>query len=319
MKVELKIFNKENIYVPVVKDTITLTSERQGAPSQLSFGVIKDDALNFTEGNLVTLTVEEKGVFKGYVFTKKRNKDTTITVTAYDQLRYFKNKDTYIYENKTAGELIQMLASDFNLKTGVIENTGYKIVSRVEDNTTLMDMVQASLELTLQNTGKMYVLYDDFGALTLKSLEAMYVNLLLDEEMGEDYSYGSSIDSNTYNKIKLTYEDEDEGKRAPYEESDPENMKRWGVLQHHETIKGQENGQIKARALLKLYNKKTRTLSISKVFGDTRIRAGSMLAVQLNLGDVELSNVMLVEKCKHIFENTRHYMDLTLRGGEFIA
>ncbi len=98
-----------------------------------------------------------------------------------------------------------------------------------------------------------------------------------------------------------------------------DNIAQWGVLQYFDTIKDGENAKAKAEALLKLYNKKTRNLSIKKAFGDLRVRAGSMVIVKLDLNDVELSNYMLVEKCKHTFNDNEHVMDLTVRGGEFIA
>ena len=72
-------------------------------------------------------------------------------------------------------------------------------------------------------------------------------------------------------------------------------------------------------ALLQLYNRKTRNLQITNAFGDARVRAGSLLVVNLDLGDVKLKNFMLVEKVKHCFKKEGHFMDLTLRGGEFIA
>lgn len=58
----------------------------------------------------------------------------------------------------------------------------------------------------------MYVLYDDFGKLCLKNLERMKVGLVIDEETGENFDYESSIDSDTYNQIKLTYDNSDTGK-----------------------------------------------------------------------------------------------------------
>lgn len=71
--------------------------------------------------------------------------------------------------------------------------------------------------------------------------------------------------------------------------------------------------------MLKLYNQKTRNLRISNAIGDNRVRAGSMLVVNLNLGDKKVKNFMLVEKCTHTYKGSEHWMDLTLRGGEFIA
>ena len=44
-----------------------------------------------------------------------------------------------------------------------------------------------------------------------------------------------------------------------------------------------------------------------------------MVVVNLNLGDVAVQNFMLVENCKHTFNESEHRMDLTLRGGEFVG
>lgn len=73
----------------------------------------------------------------------------------------------------------------------------------VEENQTLFDMIQNALDETLMNTKQLYVLYDDAGKLTLKNINTMKLNLLIDEETGENFSYESSIDEQTYNKIKL--------------------------------------------------------------------------------------------------------------------
>lgn len=319
MEVELMIQNGSKVYIPVVEEGITWQTERMGSPGELKFSVVKDDVINFTEGNAVRLRVDGKNVFYGFVFTKKRNKDGIIDVTAYDQLRYLKNKDTYVYTNKTAGEFIKMVASDFQMQTGTLEDTGFKIASRVEENTTLFDMIQNALDLTLQNKKEMYVMYDDFGKITLKNISSMIVNILIDEETGENFDYSSSIDSETYNKIKLTFDNEKTGKRDVYIAQSTANMNTWGVLQYFDTLQEGENGKAKADALLELYNKKTRNLSISNAFGDVRVRAGCMIPVQLNLGDMKTNNLMLVEKCKHIFKENEHFMDLTLRGGEFVA
>lgn len=317
--VELLIQHGNKVFTPVVQEGITWSTERKGCPGQLEFKVVKDDVISFTEGDAVRLKVNDKNIFYGFVFKKKRDKENIISVTAYDQLRYLKNKDTYVYENKTASEFIKMIATDFKMKTGSIENTKYKIASRVEENTSLFDMIQNALDLTLQNQKNMYVMFDDFGKITLKGLDNMKLNLLIDEETGENFDYTSSIDDQTYNKVKLTYDNEETGKREVYIAQDSKNINQWGVLQHFETLQKGENGKAKADALLSLYNKKTRNLSIKKAFGDTRVRAGSMIVVMLDLGDTKVKNYMLVEKCKHEFKESEHYMDLTLRGGEFIA
>lgn len=319
MEIELLIQNGNDSFIPALEEGLTWSTSRIDNPGELSFSVVKDGLLNFVEGNPVRLKVNGQNVFYGFVFSKKRDKSNVIKVTAFDQMRYLKNKDAYVYTNKTASELIKMIASDFNLQTGLIQNTEFKIASRVEDNVSLLEMIQNALNITLENKKEMYVLYDDFGKLTLKSIQSMRIDLLIDEETGENYSYTSSIDSGTFNKIKLIYDNEESGKREVYIAQDSRNMNTWGVLQYFDTIQKGENGKAKADALLSLYNKKTRNLTVQNVIGDLKVRAGSMIAVQLNLGDVSLKNLMLVEKCKHKFNLDEHLMDLTLRGGEFVA
>ena len=46
---------------------------------------------------------------------------------------------------------------------------------------------------------------------------------------------------------------------------------------------------------------------------------GSLLPVNLNLGDMKVMNYMLVENVKHTFNENEHTMDLQFIGGEFIA
>lgn len=319
--VKIIIENGDKVYEPVVEEGIEWETERKCVPGKLTFNVLKDSIIDFTEGNIVKLAVGGTNVFYGYVFTKKRDKDGRIAVTAYDQLRYLKNKDCYIYPKAmTAAELIKALATDYQLKVGEIEDTEYIIEKRVEENSTLFDIIQTALGLTLDNKKKLYVLYDDFGKLALKNIESMLINLLIDADTAENYDYTSSIDSNTYNQVKLFYDNKDIGKREIYTVFDSTNISRWGLLQFCESIGEKTNGKFKADTLLQSYNKKTRNLSINNAFGDVRVRAGTSIGVQLDLGDITVNNYMLVEKAKHVFTNNQHVMNLSLRGrgGDFV-
>ncbi|MDF2873322.1 MAG: hydrolase [Sporomusa sp.] len=316
--VQIIIQNGEKVFEPVVEEGITWETERKGTPGKLTFNVLKDDVIDFTEGNLVKMAVDSKNVFYGYVFTKKRDKDGIISVTAYDQLRYLKNKDALWYINKSAADVVKMLAADFKLKVGEIEDTVYVIPKRTEENVTLFDIIQNALDLTLLNKKKLYVLYDDFGQLTLKDVESMKLDLLIDGDTAENYSYTSSIDNSTYNRIRLYYDNKDTGKRELYITLDSSTQLQWGILQYCESIEEKCNGKAKADALLQLYNRKTRNLSINNAFGDIRVKAGTSIGVQLDLGDIAVNNYMLVEKVKHVFNNKEHLMNLTLRGGDFV-
>ena len=72
--------------------------------------------------------------------------------------------------------------------------------------------------------------------------------------------------------------------------------------------------------MLKLYNRKTRKLKVNSAFGDYRCRAGASVIVQLDLGDTNVYNYMLIEKATHTFKKGEYRMDLTLGGTtEFTA
>lgn len=319
MNIEVLIHHAGKIYTPAVKEGLTIETVRKGSAGKLKLSVVKDEFLDFEEGDAISVKVDGQNLFHGYVFTKKRSDLTLIDVTAYDQLRYLKNKDTAVFENMTASAILKKIASDFKLKTGEIEDTGFVIASQVESNEELFQMIQNAITTTNQNTGKMYVLFDDFGKLTLKSFESMQVGLQLDESVISGFDYQTSIDHETYNQVKLLYEDEGKGSQVGFVDGDLKNVAKWGVLQKVESVKKHENMQERAKLLLAKHNRKTRKLSVKGALGDVRVRAGVFVAVGLKLGDINASQKFLVEKCVHTLKENEHLMDLTLVGGEFVG
>ena len=319
MAVEILIQHGSSIQYPAVEEGAKLTFERKRTPGKLTFTVVKDVALNFQEGDPVKLTVDGTPMFYGFVFTKSRDKGNTIDVTAYDQLRYLKNKDTITEEGLKASDLLKRIATDFRLNLGTVEDTGYTFETIVEENQTLFDMVQNALDETLRQTKQLFILYDDCGSLTLKNINSLKTDLLIDAETAENFDYSSSIDEQTYNKIKLAFNNEATGKRESYVAQDGEKMNQWGVLQYFEQIQSATGAAAKADALLGLYNQKTRKLTVKNAFGRPDIRAGSAVMVSLNLGDIIANQFLVVEKVTHIFKGDEHMMDLSLIGGEFIA
>ena len=307
--------------LPPVVESVSIEWERQGQPGKLTADIVKTPDLSFQEGDPCRFSVDGTPIFYGFVFEKARkgSMDQVITITVYDQLYYLKNKDTYVYSNKTAAAVIRMIAEDFQLNVGALADTGYTIASRVEDSKTLFDIIQTALDETLKATSQMYVLYDDVGKLTLKNIGDMKLGLLVDNETAGDFDYKTSIASQTYDKVKLSYENKDTGKREIFIAQDGSSINQWGVLQYYEKIDSTANAKAMADALLSLYNTKTRTLKLKDVLGDVRVRAGTMLVVMLGLGDMNLSSYLMVEQVKHTFSNEQHVMDLNMRGGTFVA
>ena len=125
--------------------------------------------------------------------------------------------------------------------------------------------------------------------------------------------------------MKIATDDDTTGYRNVRVYNGTENQRMWGVLQYYEKLDGGTAADAKfvAGQVLEYCNTKNRNLKISKVFGDLRVRGGSQVLVQLNLGDLLVQNWMSVEKVTHTFSNGSHFMDLSVVysgvGGEFRA
>lgn len=314
-EVTLEIVHNNTFYRPVVLEDIEWETERKGYPSKLTFTVLEEDwSEKFEHGDAVRFYYDGNKVFFGFLFKFERNKDGQLKCTAYDQLRYFKNKHTYQYTNKRADQLVTMIAKDFELNTGTLETTSYVIGARLEDDQSLFDIVQNALDLTVMNTGDLYVLYDDFGALTLKNIESMKTDVLIDDSTANDYDYTFSIDDQTYNRIVLFYDNDETNTRETYIKYSESTMNKWGVLQYTENLQTSVNATKKAEQLLNLYNKRSESLKVKGVCGDIRCRAGASCYCKLSFGDRNVDNYMVIEKATHKFNLDHYTMDLTLVG-----
>ncbi|MCI7300800.1 MAG: M23 family metallopeptidase [Clostridiales Family XIII bacterium] len=317
---EILIQNGSTVFQPALEGEITLEYERKNTPGKLTFTVYKDATLKIAKGNAVRFRYDNKRMFFGYVFTFKRKDSKLMTITCYDQLRYLKNKDVRSYKKTTYTKLLKQIAKEYKLEYGTVQNTKYVIPARIEEGT-LFDILGNASDLTVSHTKKLFVLYDDFGRLTLKNIESMKLPILVDQDTAESLDYESTIDKDTYNRIKIYSDNDKTGVREVHVRNSTAKQKKWGVLQYVEKAEGLSKKEMKQKAkiLAQYYGIEQRTLSVKKQFGDTRVRGGSSLVVKFDLGDKSISNFMLVEKVKHTFVNGAHTMDLSLAGikGEF--
>ena len=336
----IQIKHGNAIYEPPIKNGATLQRTKNAA-SVFNFTIVgqevalkgADGTLVIGEGDLVMVTSHElrplgtgHKIFFGYVFSLRPDKNGEIEVTAYDQVRYLKNTDTFSYENKTATDVLKMICDNCRIKYGSdIMNTGYIIPSRIEDNKEYLDMLQTAIDLTRDNTGKEFVLWDNYGEIALHDSDFFKTNITIDKDTAQDFSFETSIDSETYNQIKL-YRELDDKTKESFTASNGDTIGQWGLLQHSESLNKDENGDTKAQTLLKQFNRKTRTLSVSGAFGDIRIRGGSVVYVQLDtaalgisLFGYTISAWCRVESVTHTFNADNHVMDLELKGDDALG
>lgn len=314
-KCTIQILSGGKVQEPAVIEGIEWETARKGEPGKLTFTVVKTEGLSFSEGAQVKFLYDDKPVFFGFVFEKQRNKDQHIKVTAFDQLRYLKNKTSYIWSGVRADQVVSRIAEDFRLQAGNLPNTGF-VIPRFECmDQTLFDMVLTAIDYTVMANGNLYYLYDDCGKIMLKNIKDSTLDLLINDATASDFDYTTSIDKTTYNRI-ITYESEDQSVKNIQTANDDKTIGQWGVLQQVVKVESGANARAMADAMLKLYNKVSRSLTIKRQAGDIRVRGGVGIYLDLNLGDMIAKQRMLVEKAKHVFDNDDHYMDLTLQGNE---
>lgn len=288
-------------------------------PGKLSLEVIKDDKVVVSEGSPVTVKAGGQGIFYGFLFKKTVSDGATSTYVFYDQLRYLKNKDTYVFSGVTASQTFSRLCTDFQIKHRVVSPSSYVCAPKVNDNETLFNMVQGAIDETLMNRGDWYMIRDNFGTLEFVHLNALKTTLFIgDESLATSFEYTSSIDDDSFNQVKLIKENKETQKREVYLVKDSKNIKQWGLLQFFEKMDEKANAaQIKQRAdmILKLKNRPTRALKFACI-GDLRVRAGNGIVVELkDLHPEGLTKpqYFLVTKCSHQFQGNHHTMDLELQ------
>jgi len=298
---------------------LTWKTTRIGSPGSLDFTLIKsspfqDASCQVNNGDIVSFQYDNRNVFYGYVFAIDYGQDETVRIKCYDQIRYLMNKDTYIFTQVTASDVIKRIADDFKLKIGKIADTKYQIPTMVEDNQTLLDIIDKALILTLWNTGKNYVLYDDFGALALRDVNEMLLDFYIgDHSLMTDFMLKSSIDQETYNKIKLYRDNQKAGKREVYIAQDSANIAKWGVLQLTQSVDDDKNeAQISALLdqLIILRNRETKSLQIEAI-GDVRVRAGCFVPIVIS--ELGINQPFLVDEATHRFSGNDYTISITLK------
>lgn len=306
--IELLIDDGRRVFEPVASGEVICESFRRGRAGRLVFSLVEDESdFRVTEGCSVSFKSDGKGVFLGVVFSRKATKNNAVTVVAYDQLRYLKNKDVYVYSEKRASDVVKMIAADYRLKIGTVSETSYVIPSRVEDNVSLLDIIENALDLELQHKGVAFTLFDDFGKLSLLSAAEMYSGVLIDADTAADYTFLSSAE-NRFNRVKLELSDGKNGKREVFIAKDEKSADDIGILQYYAKIGNKEQGGEKSRALLKLLNRNERFFYASKSPGVPGVRGGS--TVEVDLGGIK--SLATVKKCVHRFSGDLHLMDLEL-------
>ena len=179
-------------------------------------------------------------------------------------------------------------------------------------------MLQRAIDETLIAKGRYLMLRDNLGTLELVDIASLRTNLLIgDGSALTGFTFESSIDSETYNYVKLVQENKTTKTREAYIAKDSETIYKWGRLQYVDSVdESLTEEQIIERTnqLLNLYNRKTKKLAV-KGIGDISIRAGNGIALYISKLEAEGIAQMqyaYVTKSSHTVSSGEITMELTL-------
>lgn len=306
----------QTMFVPVLLDDISWTSEWACTPSKMTFTVLKEGALNFGMGTKAVLKINDEIIWTGYVMYKHRTSDVKIDCTAYDQLRYLKLKMWKSFEDvQYASDPIKEILEDYELPIGEFDDLtqatqGDLVFDGKEALEVIDELMQKHAAMSLENL----VFFDKAGEVCLKKLDNMRVtNQFFTAGEMEDWDYTSSIED-SYNSIMIdVLEADGETHDRFITVEDEGNINRWGLLRYvAQSNEDVDAIQTRAERLLEMVNREVRTLKLQKVLGNPEIRGGSLIAVKLNLGDMLLYSWMVVREVTHTLGQDGYTMDMTV-------
>lgn len=305
----------------VVKDSVSITRSAN-EPSVLSCTILRDDTFSIQVGDAIEVFIDgEHHAFFGYVEEATYERQWA-DITAYDSLHFLQINETtqFIYEEMTATQVLTQIIRDNQLPEGqFLEDSIYVIPYRIEQNSKYLDVIRTALDLTIENTGEHFFVWDNAGGICISSekslADASYIRL--SAGFIEDYSFKISLDG-VYTASKVTNGVAQEGEEARELEEffaqDNELMNRYGFRQKSDTLNEGEDGQGKADQLLAANSHIDRKVSVSKAQGDITVRGGTPILVDFFTNDrcEYIRGWFRVNSVTHNIEHAYHTMELDI-------
>lgn len=315
IQIFLQIPNQKIYELSDIVTRLSWATSLDAQPGKVRFAIPQIKGFDIPLGSTISIRIDNTGIFYGYIFESSMHSEGMIDYTAYDQLRYLKNKETYIFSGKTATEIFKEICEDWKLKYKIVDDCSWQVSSRAHDGKTLYQIIDYGYKEALVNTQNYFIIRDNYGTLEQISLLSLKTNLLFtDLQNISRYNYKKSIDKNSYNRVKLVQDNTSENVRKIYVAQDEKNQANWGILQYYEKVnKNATEQQIKERAesLLKIKNRETRSLSLTCVAAPHTLQAGNWVFLEINpLVDAGFVNYQdyIITHCNHTWKNNEHFV-----------
>lgn len=293
------------------------------AASELDFDLVTDDKLLIPyTGDIITFRWDKKKVFYGYVFKYSVNKDKTVSVVAYDKLRYLKNQDSIVFKTNTVTDRFNEVCKRAGLAHSVKGSSSHKLEAEIADGKSYFDMLKNAIDKTYQSTGKMFFLASNYDKVELRKAPYKKLKIVVDTRTTvTDYEYSVDID-NTANVVKVVQKDKKKSQNVSatakgkgggdkpsntkfsFSEAKGKSVAQWGRLQIVQNKKEKANKaqmQAQAKNILKQKNIANKKLTITTK-GYLDLQAGNAVTVYLKDMKKKFTDCPIL-KATHNFDN----------------
>lgn len=313
MMIELFVI-KDTEWLELVAESVSLEGHRYQAPRSIEATIVTKQGdqtyYSVSEGDTVLFKWKGKELFRGIVFARTPD-EHTLAFSAYDMLQYLvKNQDMYVFSNQRADQIIRRIASDLQIPTTSIANTGHTIKSLViKNDTTLYDIILKALKQTKSQTGRHYQLYSEKGKLGLRAWPDPSEVWVLETGVNiTGYQYSTSI-NDTATRVVLRRQKDNKTYKASAKDSS--GLNKYGVLQYTETVTDDINqAQLQQRADVRLAEKKgvKKELKNIQAVGIPEVQSG--LPVYISIPEAGIKKTYWVDTDRHEFKGTKHTMTI---------
>lgn len=261
------------------------------------------------EGHQVILLLDGEELFRGIIMNTGQNQKKVLTFTAYDNGIYLaNNKDTFVYEQKTASDIFRDVLTRFGIPIGTVSPCSYIIPELTKSKTSAFDAIADALSLDYKNTQIRHYILSSQGKVSLLTRKENILQWVL-EPSANLYAYNltKSIEK-TRTRIKLL---SDEGKVLA-EASDTALEGKIGIFQDisrpDETLT-----QAQLTALVRSICAEKATVSNTLTLDTLGIKdVVSGVGVFVRIEHLDIARTYYVDEDTHTFEGEKHTMSLRL-------
>lgn len=293
----------------------------KNAATSLSGTLFRRGEINVAGAESVIVLLDGKPFIWGYIDSISGGEEYLLNFSATDQIKFLvKNERTQNYGALTLTEFTKRVLADLMVNNfGTFDESEHVLPEIVMQQTKVLDAITDCINKTFEATGKKFFLLDEAHLLYLRSQESMIIpetEFMLSVFNTGSITWGEDV-TDVYTAVKAYSQRESEDGQNTYQVQDDSAVARYGFMLKEITVQDGEDITTVAVNTLSEVSAPKKTLSVSNVTGDMRVRPGSVIYVDLySYNDSKSPDRIVgwfeVDSCSHSLSGGTHFMNMDL-------